>query len=56
MKMPTLTSIETKAKVKVKIIIVEEEHAVQDVEADLIKEILSVIIVNGMVSLKGIVD
>lgn len=58
MKMPTLAAKETKAKVEVKIRIIQEEEAVQEEEAeeDLIKEISSAIIVKGMVTLKEIVN
>jgi tRNA-dihydrouridine synthase len=55
MKMPTLATNETKAKVEVKIRIIQEEEAVQEEEVEeyLIKEIFRAIIVKGMVTLKG---
>jgi hypothetical protein len=55
MKMPTLAANEARAKVEVKIRIIQEEEAVQEEEGEthLIKEISSAIIVKGMVTLKG---
>ena len=58
MNMLTLAAKETKAKVEVKIRIIQEEEVVQEEEAevDLIKEISSAIIIKGMGTFKGIVD
>jgi hypothetical protein len=58
MKMSTLATKATKAKVEVKIRIIQEEEVVQEEEAkkNLIKEISSVIIIKGMFPSKGIVD
>jgi hypothetical protein len=55
MKMPRLAENETKAKVEVKIRIIQEEEVVQEEEGatDLTKEICSAIIVKGLVTLKG---